>query len=458
MRRRDRQFGLGGSRFAWTLGGLLAMSAIVAQAGAVPAHAQESANWWENIPGFGAPSYGDRANRQSERPQRQPDIVNDLRPDSTPWRSDEMLIAIENAIRQYEGIVNRGGWPTIPGNRMMRPGDDDARVPALRQILRASGDLKQRSSGFESQSFDSELEAAVKRFQERNGLRPTGRADQVTIAALNIPAEDRLQQLKLNHTRIAELLNQAVEDRYVLVNVPAFQLEAVERHQVEQRHRVIVGRPERQTPSLKATIRGVNFYPFWKVPDSVAQLDLIPRLAKEPDYLIKEQIRVIQGDFNGPEIDATYIDWSQVDVTKTKFRQDPGPRNALGLVRIDMQNEHGVYMHDTPMKELFGQRSRPFSAGCVRVEDPFKLVQWLTRYEPGWENPQRVEETLQWGQAVDLTLTRPVPVYFAYITAWAEPSGLIMFRSDLYNRDGKFGQPEVFDPEAPPPPPQALAP
>ncbi len=119
------------------------------------------------------------------------------------------------------------------------------------------------------------------------------------------------------------------------------------------------------------------------MPDSVAQLDLAPRVAKEPEYLAKEQIRVIQGDFNGPEIDPSMVDWNQVDVTKIKFRQDPGPRNALGLVRIDMQNEHGVYMHDTPMKELFGQRARPFSAGCVRVEDPFKFVQWITRYETG---------------------------------------------------------------------------
>jgi murein L,D-transpeptidase YcbB/YkuD len=194
------------------------------------------------------------------------------------------------------------------------------------------------------------------------------------------------------------------------------------------------------------------------VPDSVAQLDLIPKLQKEPDYLVREQIRILQGDFNGPEIDATYLDWSQVDVTKTKFRQDPGPRNALGLVRIDMQNEHGVYMHDTPMKELFGQRSRAFSAGCVRVEDPFKFVEWITRYEPGWEQPGRVEATLQDGQAIDLSLSRPVPVYWAYITAWAEKSGEVMFRSDIYNRDGQAGAPEVFDPDAPAPTAQALAP
>lgn len=446
---RLKRLGPGRQRLAAIFGLLFGMASL---AGA--SWAQDSANFWERS--FGG--FSDKNAR--DREPRQPDVLNDLRPDSTPWRSDEMLNSIEVAIRRYEAIVNRGGWPRLDGSRMIRPGDDDPRMPAVRKILRATGDLSSKSGGaFEDFGFDTDTEAGIKRFQERHGLRPTGRADQVTLAALNVSAEERLAQLKLNHSRVVELMNMPIEERYVLVNVPAFQLEAVDRYQVEQRHRVIVGRPERQTPSLKATIRGVNFFPFWRVPDSVAQLDLVPRLQKEPDYLVKEQIRVIKGDFNGQEIDSTAIDWSQgIDVSKTKFRQDPGPRNALGLVRIDMQNEHGVYMHDTPMKDLFGQRSRPFSAGCVRVQDPFQLVQWITRYEPGWDNPNRVEETLQSGQAVDLTLTRPIPVYFTYITAWAERNGQVMFRPDIYNRDGRAASPDVVDPDAPPLQPQALAP
>jgi murein L,D-transpeptidase YcbB/YkuD len=420
------------------------------------AEAQDSANWWEGA--FQSPGYGESNRREPSARERQPEILNDLRPDATPWRSDEMLIAIERAITKYEQIVSRGGWPSIPGKRMMRPGDDDDRVPALRKVLRATGDLRGEGSVSESYSFDSEVEAAVRRFQERNGLRPSGRADQMTLAALNISAPERLAQLKLNHKRISDLMSMPIEDRYVLVNIPAFQLEAVERYEVAQRHRVIVGRTERQTPTLKASIRGVNFFPYWKVPDSVASLDLVPRMQKDPDYIYKEQIRVIQGDFNGPEVDPRSLDWSYVDTFKYKFRQDPGPRNALGLVRIDMQNEHGVYMHDTPMKELFGQRIRPFSAGCVRVEDVFKLASWITRYEPGWEYPERVDDVLSTGQALDLTLTRPVPVYFTYITAWAERSGRVEFRTDLYNQDGQPATADWVDPDAPTPPPQSLAP
>ena len=443
--------------------GLLARSFVVLGVGLVQlalasgANAQNTGNWWEQIQGFGVPNYSDKP-KSSDRPTPKPDVLNDLRPDDLPWRSDEMADQIQRAIAKYEKIANKGGWPVIPGNRMIRPGDDDDRVPVLRQRLAATGDMPASGGSFSSFSYDSAVEAGVTHFQERNGLRPNGRVDQPTLAMLNVTAEERLQQLKINYERIVELLRQPPDDRYVLVNVPAFQLEAVERFQVQQRHRVIVGREGRETPSLRANIKALNFFPFWKVPDSVAQLDVIPRLRKEPDYILKEQIRVISGDFNGPELDPASIDWNQADAAKIKFRQDPGPQNALGLVRIDMQNEHGVYMHDTPMKPLFQQRARPFSAGCVRVQDVFKLAEWLARYEPGWDRPGQVDAVLQQGQPLDLTLSRPVPVYFTYITAWAEPNGQVQFRPDIYKRDGRPAGEGIIDPEAGPPPAQGFAP
>ncbi|WP_072394459.1 L,D-transpeptidase family protein [Hyphomicrobium sp. CS1GBMeth3] len=430
----------------------LVAAAAVSQNSAVA----QGANWWEGITGFGSPDYTGKQASLERAPARQ-DSLNDLRPNEIPWRSDEMLAAMEKAIARYERIVNSGGWPIISGNRMLRPGDDDERVAQLRRRLIASGELS-RSSSANSYSFDSDVEQAVVRYQENNGLRTTGRVDQPTLAALKMTAEERLAQLKLNHGRILELVQQPPEERYVLVNVPAFQLEAVERYQTVLRHRVIVGRQGRDTPSLKTTIRALNFFPFWRVPDSVAKLDVFPRLVKEPDYLAKERIRVVSGDFNGPEIDPTAIDWSQADSRVVKLKQDPGPQNALGLVRIDMQNEHGVYMHDTPMKDLFRQRARAFSAGCVRVQDVFQLVEWLARTEPGWESPGQVQAVVDSGQAVDLRLTRPVPVYFAYITAWAEADGRISFRPDIYRRDGAVAMADVFDPDAPPPPSAGLAP
>lgn len=408
---------------------------------AAPVHAQAAqANWWESLTGSGTPDYsGKREERERERTVRQEEQLDDLRPDAVPMRSDEMIASIEDAIARYQQIAQQGGWPVVPPGRMMREGEDDDRVPVLRKRLIASGDLKPRSQYYNSYTFDEELTAAVRHFQRRNGLRPTGRIERSTYPALNMTIEERLSQLRLNLGRVRELMSTPAEERYVLVNIPAFQLEAVERYEVQQRHRVIVGRTERQSPSVKATIRALNFFPYWRVPESVAHLDLIPRLMKEPDYLQNEKIRVFDASATR-EIDPHSIDWASADAKKVKFRQDPGPQNALGLVRIDMANEHGVYMHDTPMKQLFTQRSRAFSAGCVRVQGVFDLADWLAHNEAGWGEPGRAQQIVEAGQAVDVNLTRPVTVYFTYITAWAERDGEVEFRPDIYGRDGAVDQ------------------
>jgi L,D-transpeptidase YcbB len=392
-----------------------------------PGHAQMSI--WDQIQG---PSYG----RGSDDAQaHKPEPLNDLRPNATPWRSDVMLNAVLAAIERYEKIVANDGWPLVPTGKMLRAGDDDPRVSILRKRLRISGDMPADASYYYAETFDAELEAAVKRFQRRQGLRPTGRIEQSVFPVLNVTAEQRLAQLKLNYERLRALMS-GVEERYVLVNIPAFQLEAVDKYEVQLRYRVIVGRPERQTPEVRATIKALNFFPYWRVPESIATLDLIPRLQKEPQYLAEEGIRVYDG-VNGPEVDPQTIDWSSPKTANYKFKQDPGEKNALGLLRLDMSNQFGVYMHDTPMKKLFDQLSRPFSAGCVRVQNVFDLADWIAHYEPGWEQPGQVGRTIAAGQPIELKLTRPVPVYFAYITAWVEPSnGQVEFRQDIYGRDG----------------------
>ncbi|MEQ1647240.1 MAG: L,D-transpeptidase family protein [Hyphomicrobiaceae bacterium] len=374
------------------------------------------------------------------RAERKPEALNDLRPNAIPYRSEAMVEALENVIARYEKLVQTGGWPQIPGTRMIRPEDDDERIPTLRRRLEMSGELKKTASqggwGSSSFGFDDELDKAVRQFQENHGLRVTGRVDKSTLQALNVPPQARLAQLRLNLQRIKDLVALRNDDRYILVNAAAFQLEAVEKGEVQQRHRVIAGKPGRDTPIVRATIKAMNFFPYWRVPDSVATLDLIPKLQKDPEYLQREKIRVLTGNFNGAEVDAANIDWKTASATQLKFRQDPGNQNALGLLRIDMPNSEGVYMHDTPMKPLFQQRSRAFSAGCVRVQDVFKLGEWIARYEQGWDQPGRAEQVVEGGQPLDLNLTRPIPVYFTYITAWAEPGGLVQFRPDVYGRDG----------------------
>jgi L,D-transpeptidase YcbB len=436
---------------------LSAACLAVALSGPVaPASAQE---WWENFPVFKSqnsprPAANDARQRQVS--------LNDLRTGRLPMRSHEMIEALEEAIQRYQRIVSNGGWPTIPGTRPIRLEDNDERVAILHRRLWMSGELRrQPSQTLFGINYTEDMDGALRRYQENNGLRVTGRADRATLQALNTPADARLAQLRINLQRLRDLVSShRGEDRYVLVNAAAFQLEAVDRHEVEQRHRVIVGKPERQTPTVRATIRALNFFPYWRVPESVAALDLIPRLVKEPEYLQQERIRVLTGSYNGPEIDAAAIDWRQQDASRLRFRQDPGPQNALGLVRIDMPNEHGVYMHDTPLKQLFNQRGRAFSAGCVRVQGVFELVEWIAKYESGWGEPGRTQDVIATGQALDMNLTRPLPVYFTYITAWAEPDGRIMFRPDIYNRDGvrDLVASNEGDPEDGPAPRWTLAP
>lgn len=410
---------------------LLAVGLVFAPFGLRPVHAQ--GNWWDGLKS-GVPDFSGRSRDQTYSAPRKPEPLADLRPDPVPWCSATMFNAIADGIARYERIVANGGWPEVPRGRMMRAGDDDPRVPILRKRLRISGDLASKSQYYNSQTFDGELEEAVVRFQIHNGLRPTGRIEQSVYATLNITAQQRLEQLRLNLVRL-QGLNCGSEPRYVFVNVPAYQLEAVEQYEARQRHRVIVGREGRETPDVRATIKALNFFPYWHVPESIATLDLIPRMQKDPQYLQEEDIRIYDG-YNGPEVNPATVNWTSPEVAKFKFRQEPGAKNALGLVRLDMTNKFGVYMHDTPMKNLFNQRSRAFSAGCVRVQSVFELAEWIAKDEPGWEQPGRVEQVLAGGQAFDLTLTHPVPVYFAYVTAWVDPSTReVQFRPDIYGRD-----------------------
>lgn len=411
------------------------------------AFAQDGRPWWERVIDAGRPDRVDVA----ARPEPRIDSVDDLRPGKTPWRSDVMLDAMDDAIDRFQRIAENQDWPKLPKGRLLRVGDYDERVPLLRKRLAMSGELPERfyRNNYADHQYDVALEAAVKKFQRGHGLRDSGLVNRSTRAQLNISASQRVAQLELNRRRLDHLMRMRVEDRYVLVNAAAFQLEAVEKYEVMHRHRVIVGKPDRQTPEIQAQIRALNFFPHWRVPMSVARKDLFPRLVEEPSYLEENHIRVVKGHYNGDEIDPTAIDWRTADAREIKFRQDPGPWNALGLVRIDMPNPDIVYMHDTPMKDLFNARDRSFSAGCVRVQDVMRLVSWIARYEPGWEDANaNIESILAAGEPVDVTLTRPIPVYFTYITAWAEPDGAVIFRPDVYGRDGAEELVGESDPDA----------
>jgi murein L,D-transpeptidase YcbB/YkuD len=351
--------------------------------------------------------------------------------ETTPTLSPATVAATENAINQYQAIVDHGGWNTVPDGHELRLGSRGRAVQALRQRLAVSGDLD-ANAGMGA-TFDSFVEAAVKRFQTRHGLGPTGVVDDATLRELNVSAEDRLRQLQINVVRLRSYSGDLGE-RFVMVNLPAASVETVENGQVYTHHKAGVGRIDRQSPIMHTKAIDINFNPYWHVPPSLIKKDLIPKMKADPNYLTEEKIHIIGKD--GQEVSPSSINWNSDEATHYRYRQDPGGDiDALGAVRIDINNPYGVYMHDTPEKGVFGDDFRFVSSGCVRVQDVRDYVAWLLKDNPGWGRDQ-VDDAIRSGQSTTVKLIKPVDVYWVYITAWATPDGIVQFRPDIYKRDG----------------------
>jgi murein L,D-transpeptidase YcbB/YkuD len=338
--------------------------------------------------------------------------------------------SLEKAIQEYTRIVQRGGWREVPANDRLRVGQQHRTVLPLRERLIVTGDLD-RAAGV-SDVFDSYVEAAVRRFQARNGITPDGVLRESTISAMSVPAEVRLRQLETNIIRVRSMSGNLGE-RYAVVNIPAAHLEAIEGGNAVSRHTTIVGKPDRPSPVLQARIVEVNFHPFWTVPVSIIQKDLIPKMQAEPDYLTKNKIRIY--DKRGRELQPDQVNWRSDEAVDYMFRQDPGALNSMGTIRVNMPNPHSVYMHDTPSKNLFGEDQRFHSSGCVRVQNIRDLVVWLLKANPNMPRAQ-VDSLINGGERFDAKLAKPVPVYWVYITAWANPDGVVQFRDDVYGHDG----------------------
>jgi murein L,D-transpeptidase YcbB/YkuD len=346
-----------------------------------------------------------------------------------PWVSAAAVDGLQRAVVAYQGIVSAGGWPTLPDRITLRPGDSDANVAILRRRLEMSGDVR---PGGDAYSFDSGLEQAVQRYQLRNGVEPTGIVYGITQRLLNVPADTRLRQLQLNLARMRELLPKLTAPRYILMNSASFELQGVTGGRVEVTSRTIAGKRATPTPVVSAGVQAINIYPFWYVPGSIAKAALVPAVRKDPSYLYKERIRVFSS-FGGEEVDPSLVNWWAPEAERYVFRQDPGPQNALGVLRFDMPNKHIVYMHDTPMKNLFGYYERAYSAGCVRLQNFLDVADWVLAGQDGWTR-QAIEAEIAAGRAKTIKLANFVPVHFIYLTAWEE-NGFIQFRNDLYNRD-----------------------
>ena len=336
---------------------------------------------------------------------------------------------MEQAIYAYQDLVARGGWPSVPADKELKIGMRDPNVVELRRRLIASGDLRQTSG--DPAAFDSYVQAAVKRFQERHGIPADGVVGASTLQALNVPAYVRLAQLQANLERIKAM--GVPNGRYVLVNIPGAQIEAVENGTVVSRHIAVVGKVDRQTPILKSSIYEIRFNPFWTVPASIIKKDLIPKMQKEPAYLTDHHIRIFNQQ--GQELQPEQVTGHTDEAVNYMFRQDPGDDNSLGFVKLQFHNPYDVYLHDTPAKNLFGSDYRFESSGCVRVFNVRELVAWVLR-DTGYDRA-RVDETIRSGERLDVEVVNPPAIYTAYFTAWTTGDGVIHFRDDIYGLDNQ---------------------
>lgn len=325
-------------------------------------------------------------------------------------------VALSKALDDLNGQKEKGGWVKVPSAKS---------TDALRQRLQASGHLKE----------GGDLTDAVKSFQELHSIAATGVVDDKTLAAMNVPLDWRIQQVAINLQRWRWMPDDLGE-RHFFVNIPYFHLIARESGKPVLDIRVVVGKPGHNTPIFSEDMKTVVFSPYWNIPDTIAETETAPAIARDPNYLARQNIEVMRVSSKGTEtLNASDINWGNPDAVRgLVFRQKPGDSNALGRVKFLFPNEYNVYLHDTPADSLFAKPGRAFSHGCVRVEEPETLAKYVMKDYPDW-NEDRIFTAMQSGVEKQVGLKKSIPVHIAYFTAWVDDNGGTHFQPDIYGYD-----------------------
>jgi L,D-transpeptidase YcbB len=348
---------------------------------------------------------------------------------------------LQSAEQRYAAIASRGGFPKVPRGTFKKGSKGDG-VGILNQRLFMEGYLRpEGAQGDFAKIFTSATEDSVKRYQRNLGLAVTGKVDANTLFQLNVDVSERLAAIRANIPRL-EVYEQDLGDRYLVVNVPAQQAETVNGGHVFSRHNVIVGKPERPSPVVMTPLAEVKFNPYWNAPVSIVERDIIPKLQSGTRILTDMDIKVFAG-VGGPEIDPSTIDWSSAIPDDYAFRQEPGPANAMATAKIEFPSPFGIYLHDTPERQLFKTNNRFYSSGCVRVDKMPLLVRWVLDGQDGFGEAKisTMAETLE---RLDVPLIDPPQLRVAYLTAWPATKNTVAFRHDVYELDGTgftVGQP-----------------
>jgi len=349
-------------------------------------------------------------------------------------------------VYDYYQSIQYKPWPEITQLNLKR-GMVAPEIALLRERLVLTGDLPNQHTD-SNEHFDAVLEQAVRGFQWRHGLNPDGIVGAKTLNELNVKPIQRAEQIRLNMEHWAAL-PASLGKRFIFINIPEYRFDLVDNGQIVLTMKVIVGRPDRPTPEFSSAIDLVELNPYWNVPPLIAEKDVLPKILKNPHYLDEMNIKVIQrkGSQVIP-IDKSTINWEEVAANGLNydFRQEPGKNNALGFVKFDFPNSYDVYMHDTPAKELFNLDKRDFSSGCIRLEKPFALLSYLLQNDPSWDVHQ-VAEALASGKLAYIKVSRPIPLYVIYATAWVDRNGILHFLRDPYGYNEE-PDPEEFAPQA----------
>lgn len=321
---------------------------------------------------------------------------------------------LKEKLAMYYDIQTKGGWPVIAGaKKNYKKGITAPEISLLKKILHLTGDMPQ---GDTSQNFTDTLETAVEKFQQRHGLETTGVIGETTLKEMNVPVAHRIQQILINMDRMRWLPVQPEGD-LIIVNIPAFVLHVKEGNKNVFDMDVVVGKGGHDTRIFTGNLNQVVFSPYWNVPKSIVQKEILPAIEKNPNYLEKENMEVI-GEKDGlPEI-----------------RQKPGEKNALGKVKFLFPNSFNIYFHDTPSKSLFAKSKRAFSHGCIRLSDPVRMANYLLRNQPEW-TPSKIENAMNSDKEKFVKIKKPVPVLITYYTAWVDENGELNFREDIYEHD-----------------------
>jgi murein L,D-transpeptidase YcbB/YkuD len=330
-----------------------------------------------------------------------------MRPQDPGYDSLRMQLGV------YRDLVAKGGWPTIPDGKQLRPGDKapPARLAALRGRLAAEGYLP-ADPATTTGVYDAALAGAVAEYQARHSIGVDSLLGGETLQSLNLPADFRVAQIAANLERY-RWMPRSLGQRYVLVNVPQFHLTAYDSGQQSLEMKVIVGQEyeDKATPVFSDSMEYVVFRPYWNVTPTIAAKEVFP---KGPEYIAANDMEVYD------------------DHGRKAVRQRPGPKNALGFVKFLFPNDFNIYLHDTPNHELFKKDVRAFSHGCIRVEKPDQLAEWVL----GWD-ASRVDAAMHGSDNHQVTLPKKLPVYIVYFTSFVQ-DGTVHFGNDLYDRDSQL--------------------